>query len=301
MTNRAFGDNSNPFHISKAKRNGMYIIIFLIALVIFAPRFFMQLSQKDFNVSVHYFKDTLNEKTLKNEKIKEPYQKREMHQEKYHGLDRKRALNSITSEEWKSLGLSEKQALVVVSIVSKGIYNEIELNSIKYIPQELFEKIKDSIIYVQQENNNKYVQKDTVSFSPTINIHELNSSSQQDLVELPGIGNYTAKSIINFREALGGFFSISQLLEVYNMRIENYDKMKNHLSLDTSLIKKININVITYEELSKHPYLSNNQANSIVKMRMQKGGYFQRKEEILESALIDEETFNKLQYYLYIE
>jgi competence protein ComEA len=166
---------------------------------------------------------------------------------------------------------------------------------------ELFEKIKDSMIYEKKETNNQYIQNDSVSFSPKIDIHELNSSNQQELIELPGIGNYTAKSIINFREALGGFFSISQLLEVYNMRIENYDKMKNHLSLDTSLIKKININNISYEELSKHPYLSNNQANSIVKMRMQKGGYFRNKEEILESVLIDEETFNKLQYYLCVE
>ena len=74
--------------------------------------------------------------------------------------------------------------------------------------------------------------------------------------------------------------------------------MRPYLYADTLEIIKINLNSTNIEELRKHPYLNWNEANSILKRREQKGGKFEKLEEILSSDLIDEEIYNKLRPYL---
>ena len=73
--------------------------------------------------------------------------------------------------------------------------------------------------------------------------------------------------IVNYREKLGGFYSKEQLLEVYKFPVETYEKIKNQLSVDTTLIRKINVNTATVKELKQHPYISYYQALSIVENR----------------------------------
>ncbi|MFM7386981.1 MAG: helix-hairpin-helix domain-containing protein, partial [Bacteroidota bacterium] len=53
----------------------------------------------------------------------------------------------------------------------------------------------------------------------------------------------------------------------------------------------------TKEELAKHPYIDTWQANSIIKMRKQRGGFLSLK-ELLDSHLINPETFEKILPYV---
>jgi DNA uptake protein ComE-like DNA-binding protein len=53
----------------------------------------------------------------------------------------------------------------------------------------------------------------------------------------------------------------------------------------------------TVEELKNHPYIRWNIANSIVKMRLQKGN-FNSINDLLESKLITIEIFEKIKPYL---
>ena len=81
------------------------------------------------------------------------------------------------------------------------------------------------------------------------------------------------------------------------MTPETYDKIKDHVFINEIDVELIDINAVTIEELKAHPYLKWNQANSIVKMRIQRNG-FKNIEEIKESVLIDSETYEKLFPYL---
>lgn len=126
---------------------------------------------------------------------------------------------------------------------------------------------------------------------------EINSASKEDLIELNGVGEFYAKQILKHKNELGGFVFIEQLLEVWKMRLETYEKLLPQLSIDTNKIKKINVNTCSLEDLRSHPYLDYYQANSIIKMRMQKDGYNEL-QEILESKLINEEEFQRLLPYL---
>ena len=117
------------------------------------------------------------------------------------------------------------------------------------------------------------------------------------LVALPGIGPFYAKMVMKYEKALGGFHAKEQLLEVYKMNEEVYEILCKHLNFNQPNIRKISINQATKEELAKHPYIDNWQANSIIKMRKQLGG-FQSLRELLDSHLINTETFEKILPYV---
>jgi competence ComEA-like helix-hairpin-helix protein len=101
----------------------------------------------------------------------------------------------------------------------------------------------------------------------TDEIVEINSADTTTFKKLRGIGSGYARMIVNYREKLGGFYSKEQLLEVYKFPVETYEKIKNQLSVDTTLIRKINVNTATVKELKQHPYISYYQALSIVENR----------------------------------
>ena len=101
----------------------------------------------------------------------------------------------------------------------------------------------------------------------TDEVVELNSADTTRLKQLRGIGSGYAKMIVAYREKLGGFYKAEQLLEVYKFSDETYQKIKHQLKVDTTLIRKINVNTVTVKELKSHPYISYYQALSIVENR----------------------------------
>ena len=101
----------------------------------------------------------------------------------------------------------------------------------------------------------------------TDEVVELNSADTTRLKQLRGIGSGYAKMIVVYREKLGGFYKTEQLLEVYKFPDETYQKIKHQLSVDTTLIRKIQVNTATVKELKNHPYISYYQALSIVENR----------------------------------
>lgn len=59
----------------------------------------------------------------------------------------------------------------------------------------------------------------------------LNRASQSDLESLPGIGPIIAKKILEYRQSIGGFKSIDQLLEVNGIGPKKLEKMRAHVQL----------------------------------------------------------------------
>ena len=128
---------------------------------------------------------------------------------------------------------------------------------------------------------------------------ELNTANVEELQSVPGIGPFFAKMIIKKRLELGGFSSKEQLLEVYKMEKDKYEEIQKYLRVNPEIIVLLNINTATIEELYKHPYIDYKVANSIVKMREQKGTY-KSIEELKESFLISRELYQKLKPYVYL-
>ncbi|MCT4579963.1 MAG: helix-hairpin-helix domain-containing protein [Flavobacteriales bacterium] len=131
-------------------------------------------------------------------------------------------------------------------------------------------------------------------------IIEVNSADTTAFKRMKGIGSYYAKKLVNYREKLGGFYSVEQLKEVYGIQPEVIEQNKDRLTLDTTLIDKININTVTKEELKRHPYIKWNIANSLVMYRINHGKY-QSVQNIQNSDLVNDELYRKIVRYLTVK
>jgi competence ComEA-like helix-hairpin-helix protein len=72
------------------------------------------------------------------------------------------------------------------------------------------------------------------NFSPRhkeriIELVDLNSTTLAELDSLPGVGPMLGERIIKFRDALGGFHSVTQLQECFGMPPETYERIKPRL------------------------------------------------------------------------
>ena len=284
----------DPFVISKRSKRGLLVLILASLGLIFFPRVYMFFQKEEAFV-------INSEQIAEFERTHKKFEKRNYSnyyskKKKYKAPDSKFNPNTYKLSDWMNLGLSEKQSVVVLKFTSRGIYSEEDLKRIFVIPDVLFELIRDSVVYperIQNTPNQELFKKQ----AKQITLINLNTADTTEFMKIYGIGAFYAKQIIRYREKLGGFFKKEQLFEVWKMTPEAYDKIKDHVFISEKDVKRININSVTIEELKVHPYLKWNQANSIIKMRIQRNG-FKNIEEIKESVLIDSETYEKLFPYL---
>ena len=88
---------------------------------------------------------------------------------------------------------------------------------------------------------------------------ELNRVDTLELKKIPGIGSFIANSIVRYRDKLGGFYKLEQLDEI-NI---NSNLLKEWLSVDTTLIRRLKVNNSSFKELLSHPYLNYEQTKAI--------------------------------------
>jgi competence protein ComEA len=129
---------------------------------------------------------------------------------------------------------------------------------------------------------------------------ELNSADTFDLQRLRGIGPSFAKRIVKYRERLGGYREKSQLLEVFGMDPEKYNEIKDHLTVNSDSIRKINLNAVTFKELLSHPYFPFEVTKSIM-LYKKEHKKFQNPEELLLIKNISDSIYRKIKPYVRIE
>ena len=209
--------------------------------------------------------------------------------------------NNLPEEDWKHLGLSERQIRVIKNYEAKGgkFRKKEDVKKMYCIAPELYFSLEP---YIQIPENEKPAfekyQLSTINHQPLL--VELNSADTVELKTLKGIGSAFSKRIIKFRDALGGFVKKEQLLEVYEFDKEKYDEISENVFVDVSLIKKTNINIVTVDELKKHPYIKYNLANFIVNYRKQHGNY-KTVDGLKKLDLVNDSIFTKLVPYLTTE
>lgn len=230
---------------------------------------------------------------LKTESKKEPRKRR--FKVPNHSFDP----NELSKSDWVKMGLSSKQADVVLRFTERGIYANEELKKIFVIPDELYSLIKDSTYYPSREKAHDHHEFKNEPVKEEIMV-DLSTCSKDELMRVPGIGDFFGRKIIEYREKLGGYKNVDQLLEVWKMDRDRLEKIRPYLEINDYQIRKININESDVDQLKLHPYISFAVANSIVKIREQKGKY-SSVEGIKTSKLIDEELYNKLEPYLTVE
>ena len=96
---------------------------------------------------------------------------------------------------------------------------------------------------------------------------DLNIADTTELMRIPGIGPVYARMIVDYRQQLGGFYSVSQLRELDMLPEDICDW--THISEPN--VKTIDINRLSVSQLRSHPYLTFYQAKAIADLRKREG------------------------------
>jgi competence protein ComEA len=284
------------FTFNKRERNGIFVLLSVIGLLIVYHRIsdcLLQEEQIDFTAFEKEIRWLKNEQPEKRSVL--PTANRELPTRSF-----QRFLfdpNNLPESEWKKLGLTEKQIRSIKKYESKGgtFRCKGDVKKMVVISSRLYASL-EPYISIPENEPHQTSRSATQKENTKITLLELNSADSSQLTTLKGIGPYFAKNIIKYRNALGGYCTKEQLMEVWKFDKEKYATIENQVTVDYSRILQININTCMAAEL-KHPYISWNIANAIVHYRM-KHGNFATVEEIKRCGIIDEKTFLRMAPYL---
>jgi competence protein ComEA len=208
--------------------------------------------------------------------------------------------NQLPEKDWERLGFSEKQVRSIRNYESKGgvFKSKSDVKKMYAISEPEFNRIAPFIDLPEEKKDEPRTFK---KINKPFLIVDIGKADSTELGTLPMVGEYLAYKIHNYREKLGGFYSISQLKEVHGLRDSTYLVILPHVILeDSTNLRKINLNTATYEELNMHPYINSKIANVILAYRKQHG-LFQDVSDLQKVALVDAELYRKIAPYLKVE
>ncbi len=219
--------------------------------------------------------------------------------------------NTLSIESWVKLGIRDRTIKTIQNYLSKGgrFYKKEDLKKIYGFASKDYERLFSYIKihstnknYVEENKNNSTTEKLETTGNIKFNFSniDINLADTTAFISLPGIGSRLAQRIIQFREKLGGFYSVNQIAEVYALPDSTFQKIKTRLIITDNSIEKFNINAVSKDEMKNHPYIKWTLANAIVEYRTQHG-LFMKIEELLKINLISEEVLEKIKPYIKVQ
>ena len=216
--------------------------------------------------------------------------------------------NTISSSDWKKLGVRAKTIQTIEKFISKGghFYKPGDLQKIYGLKTEEYERLEP---YIKIESKTSATSEQFASLKPKdefqatktyaarYSVIDINTADTTAFISLPGIGSKLASRIVTFREKLGGFYSVDQVGETYGLPDSTFQKIKQWLKLDNTSVKKININTTTIDEMKAHPYIKFSLANPIIAYRNEHGT-FSKVEDIKKVMAVTDKVFEKIAPYL---
>lgn len=201
--------------------------------------------------------------------------------------------NKLSISGWDSLGVDKKIANRIQNYIKAGgvFKSKNDLNKIYGFDTLILAKLKPYITIPKQV---------TAKYPKAKPLISLNICDTTELKSLPGIGTVLSKRIIKYRKILGGFTQKNQLLEVYGVSKDKYERISKFISVDSTQIIKIKLNYINSERLYQHPYISKRAAVDIIRHR-QKKGKINSPDELKVRGLISDSIYIKLHPYLSVE
>ena len=154
--------------------------------------------------------------------------------------------NTVSLEDLMRLGFSLKQAQSILNYRAKGGRYRRPSDFAKsfVVADSVFDRLEPYIDI------------------PRIDINKADSAAFETL---PGIGPYFASKMVSYRKELGGYSYPEQLMDLYHFDREKYDAMKDLITC--SHPEPYAIWTLPERDLARHPYISRDEAHSIVLYR----------------------------------
>ena len=181
--------------------------------------------------------------------------------------------NTATQEDLMRLGFSEKQAQSILNYRAKG---------------GRFRRPSDFA--------KSYVVADSVfdRLAPYIDIPriDINRADSAAFETLPGIGPYFASKMVSYRTSLRGYSTPEQLMDIYHFDREKYEGLKDLIFC--SKPEPYPLWTLSETDLARHPYISKDEAHSIVLYRTHQPRETWTLEGLKKAGVLSEEHHRQL-------
>ena len=181
--------------------------------------------------------------------------------------------NTVSLEDLMRLGFSEKQAQSILNYRATGgrFRRPADFAKSYVVADSVFDRLEPYIDI------------------PRIDLNQADSAAFETL---PGIGPYFASKMVSYRTSLGGYSHPEQLLEIYHFDREKYDALKDLISCSPP--EPFPIWTLSERDLARHPYISRDEAHSIVLYRTHQPQDAWTLEGMHEAGILTEEHYAKL-------
>lgn len=129
---------------------------------------------------------------------------------------------------------------------------------------------------------------------------DINRCDTDDIVVVPLFGSKRAARLVEYRDRLGGFYSLEQIREVYVLQDMDMEHVAKYFTLRPGDVRKININTASYKELVLHPYFDAYLAKTILNFR-EKHGKIDSFEQLQQITHAYPDLMEKLRHYIVFE
>lgn len=296
------------FTFTKKERGGviaLFVLMILSVAFYFSIDFFMQPDRYNYSEFEKDIEDFESSENRKKDQLK--------------STSGKISYSSKTKKSGSSLFYFDPNRLPADSLELLGIFPNIAQRIIKYrnaggkftkpadlkkiygISDKIYDKLEPfiTINHTEKEPFSQREENKTAKENKKLKIN-LNTADTSELKSLNGIGSKLSARIVKFRDNAGGFYSLDQLSDIYGLKPETINLIKDQIYIDDSY-RKININVASAEELKKHPYIYKwNIANAIINYRSKHGNYKQAS-DLMKTDLVTEDLCRKIAPYLIFE
>ncbi len=315
------------FHYTRTERNGLILLVMLLLLLVLIPRLYSWIKpvhHTDFSAFEKEIESFENNLQITN------------HQNKTQNNNTPLAspsiidINTASKKEWLALGLKERQVNTIINYQSKGgrFFKIEDVKKIYGINEADYEQIKSYLSINKQvkiaQSSKPAILKNEPSKDRPIQLVFFNPNSATfDLLVQVGLSPKTANIMINYRDKGGTFRRKKDLLKIYGMTPEIYQRIEPYLVIeqvptkmviDTSQQVQEKPIVVEVEKEEKVPVIVDiNQAssdewktisgigpyyaNQIVKFRDKLGG-FSSIEQVGTTYGLADSTFQKIKTQL---
>src|SRR4051812_35356623 len=197
--------------------------------------------------------------------------------------------NTLDAAGFKQLGLPDKTINTILKYRSKGghFWKQDDVRKIYSLSKEDADRLIPYVHIVGQQQASVKAGKEQSGYNkPKPAVVDINTATVEQWKSLPAIGDVLSNRIVKFRDKIGGFTSITQVKQTYDLSDSAFQAIEPYLTIAAAPQKiaaaipqkasepgKVNINTASFNQIKTNPHIPQEIAQAIVIYRSQHGNF----------------------------